>query len=65
VYSEALAITNRGQVVGSMQTSSGTRAYVWDRGVLTELPSLGGNDDAAFAINDWGDVVGKRLGKNR
>jgi probable HAF family extracellular repeat protein len=59
VYSEARAINNRGQVVGSMQTSSGTRAYIWERGVLTELPSLGGNDDAAFAINDWGDVVGK------
>jgi len=59
VYSNASAINNRGQVVGSMRTSNGTHAYIWERGKLTELPGLGGNNDAAFGINDWGDVVGK------
>ena len=30
----------------------------WQNGVMTALPSLGGNNSAAFGINDGGQVVG-------
>jgi len=58
-YVDAFSINDRGQVVGSLATGAEHRAYVWEDGVFTLLPSLGGNDDAAYAINDLGDVVGR------
>jgi probable HAF family extracellular repeat protein len=34
------------------------RPFVWRRGVMTELPTLGGNNGAAIAINDRGQLTG-------
>jgi probable HAF family extracellular repeat protein len=34
------------------------RAAVWDNGVMTELPTLGGNNAAALSINSAGQVDG-------
>jgi probable HAF family extracellular repeat protein len=34
------------------------RPFVWSHGVMTELPTLGGNNAAASAINNRGEVTG-------
>ena len=34
------------------------RGFVWQDGVLTTLPTLGGNNDQASGINDYDQVVG-------
>jgi probable HAF family extracellular repeat protein len=58
--SGALAINNRGDVVGYSQGPSGMRAFLWTRsngmkalGILS-----GGNSSRALAINDSGVIVG-------
>jgi probable HAF family extracellular repeat protein len=33
-------------------------AYVWSQDKMTPLPTLGGNNDQAFGLNDQGQVVG-------
>jgi probable HAF family extracellular repeat protein len=35
------------------------RGFVWQNGVTTALPTLGGNNALAFGINDHGQVVGE------
>jgi probable HAF family extracellular repeat protein len=60
--SEARAISNRGQVVGTALPEPGTgfsRAILWDQGVMTALPDLPGLDSSwANDVNDAGVVVG-------
>jgi probable HAF family extracellular repeat protein len=34
------------------------RGFVWLQGVKTQLPTLGGNNDSVFGLNDRGQVVG-------
>lgn len=34
------------------------RGFRWQNGVMTALPTLGGNNDEAFGVNDSGQVVG-------
>jgi probable HAF family extracellular repeat protein len=59
-HSQAVAVNNRGQVVGTSATagSRGTHAFLWQRGVMTDLGTLGGSESRAVAVNDRGQVVG-------
>jgi len=57
--SQASAINNRGQVVGTSDTASGsTHAFLWQDGEMTDLGTLGGGSSEGAAINDRGQVVG-------
>jgi probable HAF family extracellular repeat protein len=53
------AINNAGQAVGSLYNAKGvTQAVVWNQGIPTYLPGLGGTSSAA-AINDLGQIAGQ------
>jgi probable HAF family extracellular repeat protein len=47
------AINNRGQIVGRVNTPSGTRGFIWESGVVRDVVGR-----SASAINDAGQVVG-------
>jgi len=58
-YSFAYDMNDKGQVVGSSLTGDGkVRAFVWKDGVMTKLPTLGGSNSEAMAINERGVAVG-------
>ena len=73
--SAAIAIDEHGQSVG-VSTSGATirsligtgkdeeHAFVWAAGKITRLPTLGGSQSFASAINDRGQIVGSSLTKN-
>ena len=65
--SEASAINNRGEIVGESETTRKTKhavpefathAFLWQKGKMRDLGSLGGGYSNALALNDRGDVVG-------
>ena len=58
--SEAVAINNRGDVVGHSTGAAGTRAFLWTRDeAMQDLGTFPSGDySRALAINDRGDVVG-------
>lgn len=59
LYSFGYGMNDKGQVVGSSLTGDGkTRAFVWKDGVMTKLPTLGGSNSEAYAINEHGVAVG-------
>jgi len=51
-------INNGGQIVGTILDQGIAKAMIWKNGTYTVLPGLGGNNDAAYAINEVGQVVG-------
>ena len=61
-FSEATAINNRGQVVGSFSVTASEgapHAFLWEDGQMTALGTLpGGRFSGATAINSRGQVVG-------
>src|SRR2546426_110264 len=52
-------INNLGQVVGLISLDAATnRGFIYSNGVLSLIPTFGGNYSEATAINDSGEVVG-------
>lgn len=60
-FSEAQAINDNGQIVGSSTTSFGyQKASLWDEiNGISDLGALGHNASKAFDINDSGQIVGQ------
>jgi probable HAF family extracellular repeat protein len=56
--SHAQAINAAGQVVGSFINGGNTRAFLWSKGVLWDLGTLGGETSRALGIDSAGNVVG-------
>ena len=55
-YSAAVGINSHGEIAGGSGTAAGTsHAFLWERGQMIDLGPSG-----AAAINDHGDVVGKK-----
>lgn len=60
--SKAVAINERGQVVGAADTVARySHAFLWQDGRLRDLGTLGGKRSGANAINERGQVVGWAL----
>jgi probable HAF family extracellular repeat protein len=73
----AFMVNNRGQVIGQSSLADipgaciggsggavGCHGILWERGVLTDLGTLGGNFSIANWINDEGDIVGVASNQN-
>jgi probable HAF family extracellular repeat protein len=57
--SKAVAINDKGQVIGFSITPAGERhAFLWQKGVMTDLGTLGGSYSEPVAINNKGQVIG-------
>jgi probable HAF family extracellular repeat protein len=57
----------RGPVVGQYYTGPGygdTRAFVWEDGVMTDLPDLGGGPSGAVGIDSRGQIAGVAMTPN-
>lgn len=65
-YSEAFALNNSGEVVGSANLLNGMRGFFWTNGnAINELaPLAGDSSSAAYGVNDSGVIVGFSSGQN-
>lgn len=67
-FSRGTDLNDRGQVVGWAETSDNiSRAFLWDRGVMTELRIESARETLAVSINNRGEIAGGALidGKRR
>jgi probable HAF family extracellular repeat protein len=60
-YGTVTWLNNRGQVTGTMNLSGDMtwRSFLWDRGVMRDLGTLGGIQTTSSWLSDTGAVVGK------
>ena len=58
VDSAVLSINERGQAVGVYSPGGDAVAFLWKKGSLTNLGTLGGINSFATAINERGQIVG-------
>lgn len=68
VFSRGTDLNDRGQVVGWSETSADiSRAFLWDRGIMTELRIKEAWETLAVSINNRGEIAGGALidGKRR
>jgi len=56
-FSRGYAVNSSGVVVGESDNNA-SRAFRWENGVMTALPTLGGATGVAHGINDAGTIVG-------
>lgn len=58
--SYAQGINNNGQIVGYWEATNGAHAFLYQRGTVTDLGSLGslGTNNFALSINNSGEIVG-------
>jgi probable HAF family extracellular repeat protein len=55
----AIALNDRGQVIGNSRSGGGPfHAFVWEKGKMTDLGTLGGRESVAAALNERGQIVG-------
>src|SRR5689334_6854407 len=60
-FSVAFAINNKGQIAGTatLPNDTAARAFLWRRGVMKDLGTLGGpNSTGMFPLNESGEVPG-------